>query len=54
MLVKIVISIMMLINVINIAFLVKDFIVSIPFFVLSGLSIFYLFYEKDEEEKRVR
>lgn len=41
---------MMLINVIFIAFLVNNLIVTITLLVLSGMSIFYLFYEKDEEE----
>jgi hypothetical protein len=49
---KILTSIMMLINVIFIAFLVKNLIVSLTFLVLSGLSIFYLFYEKDDEEEQ--
>lgn len=42
----------MLINVIFIAFLVKNLIVSLTFLVLSSLSIFYLFYEKDDEEEQ--
>ncbi|MCA1064869.1 hypothetical protein QTG56_24995 (plasmid) [Rossellomorea sp. AcN35-11] len=47
---KILASALMLINVIIIAFLVKNVIVTLTFLLLSGLSIFYLFYEKEEKD----
>ncbi|MGG1686854.1 hypothetical protein [Pseudalkalibacillus sp. NRS-1564] len=50
MLAKILASIMMLISVVYIAFLVKNLIVTLSLLILSGMSIFYLFYEKDEKE----
>lgn len=51
MLSKILISIMMLISVIFVSFLVDNLIVTLCFLILSGMSIFYLFYEKDDEDE---
>jgi 4-amino-4-deoxy-L-arabinose transferase-like glycosyltransferase len=49
---KILASIMMLMNVIFIAFLVNNLIITLTLLVLSGMSIFYLFYEKEEQESK--
>ncbi len=50
MLSKILVSIMMLINVVFISFLVDNLIAILSFWILSGISTFYLFYEKEEKE----
>ena len=50
MLSKILVLIMMLINVVFISFLVDNLIATLSFWILSGISIFYLFYEKEENK----
>ena len=50
MLSKILVLIMMLINVVFISFLVDNLIATLSFWTLSGISIFYLFYEKEENK----
>ena len=42
-----------LISVIFVSFLVDNLIVTLCFLILSGMSIFYVFYEKDDNEDEV-
>ncbi|WP_226673415.1 hypothetical protein [Rossellomorea aquimaris] len=49
---KILTSMLMLFNVLYLSFLVKNLIFTMTFLILTGMSIYYLFGEKEEKEER--
>lgn len=51
MLAKIVATIMILINLIFILFSVDNLIATLAFWILCGIAIFFLFYEKEEKKE---
>ena len=47
---KVITTILMLFNVLYLSFLVKNLIFTLTFLILTGMSIYYLLYEKEEKE----
>ncbi|MBW3111643.1 hypothetical protein KYJ26_07375 [Bacillus sp. MCCB 382] len=47
---KVITIILMLFNVLCLSFLVQNLIFTLTFMILTGMSIYYLLYEKEEKE----